>query len=131
MIYVTDGGALRSGRNYLSEYIERILEETRQEICEKLANSRSIDVNSLSFMMEDLSISTRGVIKAEKTLRVHGAPLKEFMRNPIVLPTPKTKDYRINPELLIMLQDNALGTREDNPTQHLREFTHYCETFVP
>jgi hypothetical protein len=31
-----------------------------------------------------------------------------------------------------MLQDNAFkGTREGNPTRHLREFTHYYETFGP
>jgi hypothetical protein len=54
-------------------------------------------------MMEDLSISTQSVIRVEKTLREHGAPLREFMRNPIILPASKTKDYRINPKLLIML----------------------------
>jgi hypothetical protein len=54
-------------------------------------------------MMEDLSISTRCVIRAEKTLREHSAPSGKFMKNPIVLPAPKTKDYHINPELLIML----------------------------
>jgi hypothetical protein len=58
-------------------------------------------------MMEDLSISISGLIRSEKTLREHDSPSKEFMRNPIVLPAPKTKDYRINPELLIMLQDNT------------------------
>jgi hypothetical protein len=54
------------------------------------------------------------------------------MRNPIVLLAPKTKDYHINLEHLIMLQDNAFkGTWLENPTHHLREFTHYCETFGP
>jgi hypothetical protein len=109
MMSVADRGALRSGRNYLPEYIERIPEERRQEICEKLANSCSIDVNSLSSMMEDLSIFTRGVIRAEKTLREHGAPSKEFMRNPIVLPDPKTEVKEHVPHLFLVINDNPYG----------------------
>jgi hypothetical protein len=56
MISVAERGSLCSGRNYLPDYIERIPVERRQEICKKLANSHSIDMNSLSSMMEDLSV---------------------------------------------------------------------------
>ena len=74
MIYVEDRGSTRSGRTYLPGYIERIPEPRRLEIFERLANSRTMDVNNISNFMAELTISRRPDNEDEKPLREYGAP---------------------------------------------------------
>ena len=68
MISVEDRGCTRSDRTYLPGYIERIPEPRCQEIFERLANSLTVDVNSISNLMAELTISRRPKNEAENLL---------------------------------------------------------------
>ena len=73
MISVEDKGSTRLGKTYLPPYIEHVPDDRRLEIIENLANSRTVDVDSLSSLMKELSI-TQKAEEPEKTLRECGAP---------------------------------------------------------
>ena len=74
MISVKDRGSTRSGRTYLLDYIERFPEPRRLEVFERLANSRTVDINNISNLMAELTISRRPENEPEKPLREYGAP---------------------------------------------------------
>ncbi len=59
MISVEDRGSTRSGRVYLPNFIDRVPDSRCLEVIQNLANSRVVDVNSLSTMMENLSITAK------------------------------------------------------------------------
>ena len=73
MISVEDRGSTRLGKTYLTPYIEHVPDDRRLEIIENLANSRTVDVDSLSSLMKELSI-TQKAEEPKKTLRECGAP---------------------------------------------------------
>ena len=56
MFSVGDRGSTRSGRTYLPEYLELVPVPRREEIIENLLKSKRVDVDSLSNIMEIMSI---------------------------------------------------------------------------
>ena len=84
MISIEDIGSTRSGRTYVPDYIERFPEPRRLKVFERLANSRTMDVNSISNLMTELAISRRPDNEAEKPLREYGAPSARAIINPIL-----------------------------------------------
>ena len=81
MISVEDKGSTRFGRTYLPDFINRFPESRRLEVVERLAKSRTVDANSLSDLMGELTISRRPDIEAEKPPREFGAPTARAIRN--------------------------------------------------
>jgi hypothetical protein len=132
MISVEDRGSTRSGRTYLPGYIDRIPEPRRLEIFERLANLRTVDVNNISNLMTELTISRRPENEPEKPLREYGAPSARAIRKPILFPEVNVEEYEINTELIYMLQENAFqGEEDENPLDHIKEVHGICETFGP
>ena len=132
MISVEDRGSTRSGRTYLPDFINHFPESRRLEVVERLAKSCDVDVNSLSDLMAELTISKRPDIEAEKPLREYGAPTARAIRKPILFPEVNVEEYEINTELIYMLHDIAFQGKEDeDPLDHIREVHGICETFGP
>jgi hypothetical protein len=103
MISVEDRGSTLSGRTYLPGYIDRIPEPRLLEVLENLTNSRTVDVNSLSNLMADLSITGRPEKEPKKSLREYGAPSAHAIRKPILFPKVNVDEYQINTELIYIL----------------------------
>jgi hypothetical protein len=62
-------------------------------------------------MMENLSITPKPA-GPSKTLGEYGTPSTLVAKSPIVYPDVKGIEYEIDPELLIMMQDNAFSGEE-------------------
>ena len=119
MISVEDRGSTHSGKTYLPPYIEHVPYDRRLEIIENLANSCTVDVDSLSYLMKELSITPK-VEEPKKTLREGGAPSAYAMRQPILYPDLEGMEYHISPKLVYMMKDIAFaGKEEEDPNQHL------------
>ena len=103
MISVEDRGSTRSGRTYLSDFLNRFPESRHLEVVERLAKSRTVDANSLSDLMAELTISKRPDIEAEKPLREYGAPTARAIIKPILFPEVNVEEYEINTEVIYML----------------------------
>lgn len=131
MISVEDRGSTRSGRVYLPNFIDRVPDSRRLEVIQNLANLHAVDVNSLSTMMENLSITAKAA-GPSKTLGEYGTPSTLVAKNPIVYPDVKGTEYEIDPELLIMMQDNAFsGEEHEDPSVHLTRVNDICELVGP
>jgi hypothetical protein len=120
MISIEDRGSTRSGRTYLPDYIERVPDQRRHKFIENLANSRDVDVNSLSSLMADLSIAQK-VEELNKTLHEWGCPSVLYTRKHILYPDVKGNgEYEIKPKIISMMQYNAFSGKEDeDPSLHL------------
>jgi hypothetical protein len=94
MISIEDRGSTRSGRVYLPNFIDRVPDSRRLEVIQNLANSRVVDVNSLSTMMENLSIRAK-TAGPSKALGEYGIPSTLVAKNPIVYPDVKGIEYEI------------------------------------
>ena len=122
---------LHTGRVYLPNFIDRVPDSRRLEVIQNLANSRAVDVNSLSTMMENLSITAKAA-GPSKALGEYGTPSTLVAKNPIVYPDVKGIEYEIDPELLIMMQENAfLGKEHEDPGIHLTRVNDICEVVGP
>lgn len=131
MIYVEDRGSTRSGKTYLPPYIEHVPDDRRLEFIKNLANSRTVDVDSLSSLMKELSL-TQKAEEPKKTLRECGAPSSFAMREPILYPDLEGMEYYLSPKLIHMMKDIAFARTEDeDPNHHLTKVYDICDTFGP
>lgn len=110
MISVEDRGSIRLGRVYLPNFIDRVPDSRHLEVLQYLANSRDVDVNSLSTIMENLSITAKAA-EPSKALGEYGTPSTLVAKNPIVYPDVKGIEYEIDRKLLIRMQENAFFRR--------------------
>lgn len=123
MLAVADRGSTRSGRQYLPDYIERILEERCSEFIEKLQRSDTTEISSL---FADMTISP----KKEKTLREYGAPSGIVAKSPILYPTNYAEEFSIDANLINEVKDNTfLGQEDEDPHALLTTFNALCGTF--
>jgi hypothetical protein len=106
MISVEDRGSTSSGRIYLPPFIDRVPDSRRLEVIQNLGNSRVVDVNSLSTLMENLSITAKAT-GLSKILGEYVTPSTLVAKNPIVYPDVKGIEYEIDPKLLNMMLENS------------------------
>ena len=70
--------------------------------------------------------------KPEKTLREYNALNSAFLKQPIEFPNPRVREYRVDGEIIKILQEKAFSGREDeDPGRHLREFDDVITSLVP
>ena len=132
MISVEYRGSTRSGRPYLPDYIDRVPEPRRLEILENLTNSRNVEVNNISNLMANLTITGRPEKEPEKSLREYGAPSARAIRKPILFHEVNVDEYEINTELIYILQEKDFkGEEDESPLLHIRQVDSICEAFGP
>lgn len=77
-------------------------------------------------MMENLTITA----KPEKTLKEYGAPSKQVIKTPIVIPEVHANEYCISIGLIREVQRHAFAGEEgEDPIVHLSTFDSLCKTF--
>ena len=131
IISVEDRGSTCSGRVYLPNFIDRVPDSRRLEVIQNLANSCAVDVNSLSTLMENLSVTAKAS-GPRKTLGECGTPSTLVAKNPIVYPDVKGIEYEIDHELLTMMQENAFsGEDHEDLSVHLTRMNDICEVVGP
>jgi hypothetical protein len=132
MISVAGRGSTRFGKTSLPTYHDRIPEPRHPEIFNNLLNSLTVDVNSLSFLVSQLTITKRLEVP-KKTLREYGQPTIHAIRKPIHYPIANVEEYEINPGLITNLHETAFKGQEDENPMHLF-FYHYstpCDLLGP
>jgi hypothetical protein len=81
-------------------------------------------------MMENLSITAKAA-EPSKALGGYGTHSSLVSKNPIVYPDVTGIEYEIDPDLLIMMQENAFsGEGHEDPDIHLSHLFH-LEHMVP
>jgi hypothetical protein len=83
MISVEDKGSTRSGRIYLPHFIDQVPDSRHPKVIQNLVNSCVGDINSLSTLMENLSITAKaaGPSKIFAEYETHSALVAN---NPII-----------------------------------------------
>jgi hypothetical protein len=82
-------------------------------------------------MTENLSITAKAV-EPSKALGEYGTPSTLVAKNSIIYPDVRGIEYEIDPEILIMMQDNAFsGEEHEDPGIHLTRVNDICEVVGP
>jgi hypothetical protein len=93
MISVDDRGSICSGRTYFPTYFDPVHAPKHPEIFNHLKNNSTIDINSLSSLMGDLTITRRLEKEPEEISRKYGPPTPHAIRKLIRFPYINVEEY--------------------------------------